>query len=52
MRNGSFIGSGTVINGQITVGKWSLVGSGAVVLEDVKEYTVVVGIPAKEIKSK
>lgn len=49
--NGSFIGSGTVINGQITVGKWSLVGSGAVVIEDVKEYTVVVGIPAKEIKS-
>ena len=49
--NGSFIGSGSVINGQITIGEWALVGSGAVVIRDVKEHTVVVGIPAKEIKS-
>lgn len=49
--NGSFIGSGSVINGQVTIGEWALVGSGAVVTKDVKEHTVVVGIPAKEIKS-
>ena len=49
--NGSFIGSGSVINGQVTIGEWALVGSGAVVIRDVKEHTVVVGIPAKEIKS-
>ena len=49
--NGSFIGSGTVINGQLTIGEWALVGSGAVVIRDVKERTVVVGVPAKEINS-
>lgn len=49
--DGSFIGSGTVINGQLTIGKWALVGSGAVVIKDVKEHTVVVGVPAKEINS-
>jgi sugar O-acyltransferase (sialic acid O-acetyltransferase NeuD family) len=49
--DGSFIGSGTVINGQLTIGEWALVGSGAVVIKDVKEHTVVVGVPAKEINS-
>ena len=48
---GSFVGSGTVINGQLTIGSWALVGSGAVVVKDVKPYTTVVGVPAKEICS-
>lgn len=48
---GSFIGSGTVINGQLSIGTWALVGSGAVVIKNVKPYTTVVGVPAKEIVS-
>ena len=49
---GSFIGSGVVCNGQLTIGEWGLVGSGAVVIKDVRPHTTVVGCPAKEIESK
>ena len=48
---GSFVGSGTVINGQLTIGEWALVGSGAVVIKDVPARKTVVGVPAKEIQS-
>ena len=45
------MGSGTVINGQLSIGAWALVGSGSVVIRDVKAKTTVVGVPAKEIIS-
>ena len=41
-----FIGKGTKI------GKGSIIGSGSVVVNDVKENTIVAGIPAKKIKDK
>jgi len=48
----AFIGSGAVILPKIKIGRGAVVGAGAVVLEDVPEYSVVVGNPAKIIKSK
>lgn len=46
------IGSGAVILPYLKVGTGAVVGAGAVVIEDVPEYTVVAGNPARIIKSK
>lgn len=46
-----YIGAGAKILGPITVGNNSVIGAGAVVLKDVPENSVVVGIPAKVIKT-
>ncbi len=45
-----WIGAGVIIMPGVTIGKCSIVGSGAVVTRDVPPYTVVAGIPAKKIK--
>lgn len=44
------IGCGAKVLGNITIGKNTKVGANAVVLEDVKENSTVVGIPAKKVK--
>jgi acetyltransferase EpsM len=44
---GAQVGIGATIKQNITVGKWSVVGAGAVVIKDVPDNTVVVGNPAK-----
>lgn len=47
---GAWIGSGAVVLPGVKIGKWSIVGAGAVVTQDVGDYEVVVGVPAKKIK--
>ena len=46
------IGSGAQVLGPITVGEYAKVGANAVVTHDVPSHAVMVGIPAKNIKSK
>lgn len=46
------IGAGAVILQQIKIGRGAVVGAGAVVLNDVQEYAVVVGNPARKINAK
>lgn len=47
---GSFIGAGaTVIPGK-KIGAWSVIGAGAVVIQDIPDYAVAVGNPARIIK--
>jgi sugar O-acyltransferase (sialic acid O-acetyltransferase NeuD family) len=47
---GSFIGAGsTVIPGK-KVGAWAVVGAGSVVIQDIPDYAVAVGNPARVIK--
>lgn len=46
-----YIGAGAKILGPITVGNNSVIGAGAVVLKDVPENSIIVGIPAKVIKT-
>jgi sugar O-acyltransferase (sialic acid O-acetyltransferase NeuD family) len=47
---GAFIGAGaTVIPGK-KIGNWTIVGAGAVVIDDVPDFAVVVGSPARIIK--
>ena len=39
-----------IILPDVTIGERAVVGAGAVVTKDVPSYTVVAGVPAKEIK--
>ena len=48
---GSFVGAGAVIVPGKKIGAWATVGAGAVVTQDVPEGAVVVGNPARVIKS-
>lgn len=45
-----WIGSNATVTQGVTIGEWSVVAAGAVVTKDVPPYTIVGGIPAKEIK--
>ena len=47
--HGASIGSGAICVAPIRIGKWALVGAGAVVTRDVKDYALVVGNPARQI---
>lgn len=44
-----FIGTGAKLSNGITIGKHSVVGAGSVVLENVKDCSKVVGVPAKQV---
>ncbi len=46
----SYVAPGGIIKNQLQVGNNALVGLGAVVTKPVEEYSVVAGVPAKEIR--
>lgn len=50
VKEGAQIGIGACIKQNITVGKWAVVGAGAVVINDVPDFAVVVGNPAKILR--
>jgi acetyltransferase-like isoleucine patch superfamily enzyme len=50
LKAGCWIGARAVILPDITVGKGAIVGAGAVVTEDIPDYTVVAGVPARQIR--
>ncbi|MCM8570470.1 acetyltransferase [Gramella jeungdoensis] len=47
---GSQIGAGATVIPGVQIGKWVTVGAGAIVIEDIPDFAVVVGNPAKIIK--
>ena len=49
---GAFIGSDTMLVAPVKIGKGAKTGAGAVVTHDVPDNTIVVGVPAKELKKK
>lgn len=49
IHDNAFIGYGAQIQGGVTIGKYAVVGMGAVVTKDVPDYHVAVGNPAKDI---
>jgi serine O-acetyltransferase len=51
IEDGVDIGCNAVIVGNITVGRGSVIGAGAVVIRDVPPYSVVAGVPAKVIRT-
>ena len=48
---GTQIGAGATVIQGIKIGKWCMIGAGAVIIEDVPDYSVVVGVPGKVIKT-
>ena len=46
---GASIGSGAICIAPVRIGKWALVGAGAVVTKNVKNYALVVGNPARQV---
>ena len=51
VEDGVFIGTGVSIIPKVKIGKWSIIGAGSVITKDVPPYSVVVGNPAKIIKT-
>jgi len=49
VRKGASIGAGCIILPGVTVGKYSLIGAGSVVTNDIEDYAIAVGCPAKVI---
>lgn len=50
--NDVWIGANVTIIDGVTIGDGAIIGAGSVVLHDVEPYSVVVGVPAKEIKKR
>jgi len=48
---GAFIGAGAVVLPRVTIGDGAIVGAGAVVTKDVSPFSVVLGSPARELKT-
>ena len=44
---GAYIGAGAYLHERIKIGKWSVIGMGAVVLKDVPPEHIAVGVPAR-----
>ena len=51
VRHGAAVGANSTILAGISIGRWALIGSGAVVTRDVADYELVVGNPARRIGS-
>lgn len=49
VKRGATLGANCTIVCGITIGKYSFIGAGAVINKDVKDYALVVGVPAKQI---
>jgi UDP-2-acetamido-3-amino-2,3-dideoxy-glucuronate N-acetyltransferase len=52
VEEGASIGAGATIRCGVRIGKYALVGAGAVVTKNVKPHTTVVGNPAKVLRKK
>lgn len=51
IEDGVDVGCGACVLGHVVVGRGSVIGANAVVLDDVPPYSVVVGAPARVVKS-
>lgn len=49
VNEGAYVFTGASVIPRVTIGRWAVVGAGAVVTEDVPEYDVVAGVPAHSI---
>jgi sugar O-acyltransferase (sialic acid O-acetyltransferase NeuD family) len=47
---GAYVGTGAVTIQDVTIGRWSVIGAGAVVIENIPDEVVAVGVPAKPVK--
>jgi acetyltransferase EpsM len=50
LNQGGYLGMNSTIRERVKIGKWSIVGMGSVVINNVKNFSVVVGNPATQLK--
>lgn len=50
IRTGASIGAGSTCVAPVTIGAWSLVAAGSVVVKDVPDFALVAGVPARRIR--
>lgn len=50
IREGCSLGTNSSVIQGVEIGKWSVIGAGAVVIDDLPPYCTAVGVPAKAIK--
>lgn len=50
LNNDCWIGAGAIILPNVTIGECSIIGAGSVVTKNVAPYTIVTGVPAKELR--
>ena len=50
IKRGAWICAGAIILPGVTIGECSVIAAGAVVTKDVPPYTMVAGVPAKEVR--
>ena len=50
VREGSHVGAGAIVIPGVSVGRWCTVGAGSIVLNDLPDYSVAVGNPARVVK--
>lgn len=51
LKKGTYIGAGATLIPKVSVGEWTIIGAGTVVIKDVPDHIVAVGVPAKVVKS-
>jgi len=54
IKTGAYLGTGTTTKDMLTIGRWSIIGAGTVLIKNVQEYSMYVGVPGrlkKKIKS-
>lgn len=49
VKSAASIGAGAICVAPVTIGKWSMIAAGSVVVKDVPNFALVAGIPAKQI---
>jgi len=49
VREGASLGARAVCVAPVTIGRWAMVGAGAVVVSDVPDFALMVGVPARRI---
>lgn len=49
-RTGASIGARSVCVAPVTIGRWALVAAGSVVVEDVPDFALVAGVPARRLR--
>jgi len=47
LHQGVYVGTGSTFIHQVTVGAWTTIGAGAVVVSDIPEHVLAIGLPAK-----